>query len=79
METPDRITAYKDQRNSSYGRNTAYLTPRQKRRVQHKQFSRKTHSHDSLVTVQEDGTVRRSSCQRCSPRPKPKPAVGGTR
>lgn len=87
MENNDRVYVYAARHGSVTGGHTdevalmksdSWLTPAQRRRVSHKGNSPKTHSHNGLVVVDGDD-VRRQPCPRCSPAPRPRQAVGGTR
>lgn len=67
LDGPEAVTGY------------PWLTPNQRKRLEAKNHSRKTHSHFSLVIVAEDGTVRRQPCARCNPPRQQRRAVGGVR
>jgi hypothetical protein len=56
-----------------------WLTPAQRRRLNHKNHSAKTHSHVSLLLADADGNVTRQVCTRCNPPARRRQAVGGTR
>jgi hypothetical protein len=79
MENNDRAYLYRVQHGNPQRAEASWLTGPQRRRLKHKGSSPKTHSHNGLLMVQQDGTVRRQSCSRCSSAPRPRPAVGGTR
>lgn len=57
----------------------AGLSPAQRRRLKHKEKSRKTHDHRDLPVYQPDkieAYTRRAPCAKCAPRPRVK-LVGG--
>ncbi len=57
------------------------LTPARRRRLKHKEKSRKTHSHVGLPEYLVDRAttqVKRVPCERCSPKSKKHIRIGGS-